>query len=103
MMRHCRGILRLLATPVVACVFLVLLPAVATAIPSVTLTQYSGTVTGNIGQAVSGVTVSASLARQGDYRLPSTLIDAGATTTKASGDWTLKLPTGLGYGLEFDP
>jgi hypothetical protein len=62
-------------------------PASTTVLPeaSVTITQYSGTVKGNIGMASAGVTVNLTLVRAG------VTVATAAPTTNGSGDWTTTL------------
>jgi hypothetical protein len=100
-MLRSRQVLRLLAMPAAACAFLALAPAAAIAVPSVTLTQYSQTIRGNIGQNVAGVTVSATLSRWGRYDAPPVVINAGGITN-SDGSWSVTLPAGVGYGMPFD-
>jgi Collagen triple helix repeat (20 copies) len=52
---------------------------------SVTLTQYSPSISGNIGESVSGVVVTASLQRD------STTVATASATTDSSGNWSLVL------------
>lgn len=56
--------------------------------PLVQVSLYSGTVTGNIGTATSGVTVQVSLDRAG-----TTVAIAPSVVTDTSGDWTAQLPS----------
>ena len=55
--------------------------------PSVTITQYSTGVSGNIGENVAGVSVTATLERSGAM----TEVAVATTTTDASGNWTATL------------
>lgn len=76
---------------------------VVTPLASVTLTQYSTTVTGNIGENVAGVSVSLSGALPASYGNSPTYVTvaSGSTTTSASGDWSITLaPTNAAYGAE---
>jgi hypothetical protein len=54
-------------------------------LPQVDLTQFSSTVTGNIGSATAGVTANVSLVRAG------VAVAQGTGTTDGSGDWTASL------------
>jgi hypothetical protein len=57
------------------------------AAPSVHITRYSPTITGNIGTAEAGVEVTVSLVRDG-----TTVETSPAATTNASGEWAATLP-----------
>jgi hypothetical protein len=59
------------------------LPASAAAAPTVTITRYSDTVSGNVGSATAGIGVSVALVRAG-----TTVDTAPSTVTDAAGDWT---------------
>jgi hypothetical protein len=75
-----------------------LLPAVILAVPAsafataptVNVTAYSKTVTGNIGSSTSGVKATVSLLRGNPPTAVATVTSAG---TNASGEWTATLPT----------
>jgi hypothetical protein len=54
-------------------------------LPQVDLTQFGSTVTGNLGSATAGVTVTVSLRRAG------VLIAQGSATTTSSGSWTVPM------------
>lgn len=56
------------------------------AVPVVAITQYSPTVSGNIGTATSGVAVTLQLQRA------SATVAQATTTTDGAGDWTATLP-----------
>lgn len=56
------------------------------AAPSVHITRYSPTISGNIGAATAGVKVTAALVRAG-----TTIETSPAATTNASGEWTAAL------------
>jgi IPT/TIG domain len=66
---------------------LLLTASVAWGAPSVTITQFSPAVSGNIGTPTSGVGVEVSLRRVDQ------VVDSATTTTEATGDWTATLPT----------
>src|SRR5690242_1145039 len=62
--------------------------ASAAADPSVAITRYSPTVTGNVGSATAGVGVTTDLVRDG------TVVDAApAVQSDADGNWTASLPS----------
>jgi hypothetical protein len=65
-------------------------PASAFATPTVNVTAYSKTVTGNIGSSTSGVKATVSLLRGNPPTAVATVTSAG---TNASGEWTATLPT----------
>ena len=68
-------------------------PAVAqAAAPSVHVTQFSSTVSGNIGTATPGVSVAVSLVRADGFPLVQTTVASASTTTNASGAWSVALP-----------
>lgn len=68
-------------------------PAAAqAAAPSVHVTQFSSTVSGNIGTATPGVSVAVSLVRADGFPLVQTTVASASTTTNASGAWTVALP-----------
>jgi hypothetical protein len=62
--------------------------AAQAAVPSVTATLYSPVVSGNIGAATSGASVTVKLLRAG-----STVATSPVATTDAAGAWTATLPT----------
>jgi hypothetical protein len=64
------------------------LASAAQAEPSVSVTMYSPTVSGSIGAAVSGVSVTVRLDREGQ-----TVSTAPTVTTAADGRWSTTLPT----------
>jgi hypothetical protein len=90
-----------------ACVCLIALPVAAAAAsdPSVTITEYSPTVSGGLGQNVAGVGVTARLERgTGSFPLTLDTVASATTTTDANGNWALTMiPTAGGPADGFDP
>jgi hypothetical protein len=76
-------------------------------VPAVTITLYSAAVSGNVGEAEAGVTVTATLER-GTSSFPLSLVDvaSGTTVTDANGGWSLSMapvsPAAVGT-QGFDP
>lgn len=82
MIRRVRGVVALLAGAFVACG-----ANAAHAAPSVAMTLYAPTVSGNIGASTSGVSVIVKLVRNGQ-----TVATSPAASTDAGGAWTATLP-----------
>lgn len=60
-------------------------------LPSVTITQYSPAVSGNIGESLAGVTVTVGLERPTGVGIATRQVAAATATTIADGSWTATL------------
>ena len=71
-------------------------------VPSITITQYSPAVSGNIGENVAGVQVTVHLLRPADLGPTTDQVASASTTTSADGSWTATLsPSITGPGDAF--
>src|ERR1700729_1355643 len=60
-------------------------------VPSITITQYSPEVSGNVGENLAGVQVAVSLHRPTDLGPTTDQVASASTTTSADGSWTATL------------
>jgi hypothetical protein len=66
---------------------------------AVTITEYSPTLAGNVGENIAGISVSASLERE-DIHGDESVVATGSAATSAAGAWSLSLTPTAGSTLE---